>query len=423
MAKKKAIAAKVENKIEKLKIKINKDFGFNALRYASELEESAYRISWGSVSLDIASGGGIPIGRCITVAGGESAAKSAVCYHAIREFQKCFKRKILWERYSTKDKPVYRWEICKKTDEGAEPLVCALIQSESHSFTKKWAKKIGIDLDRLLIQYPVSMEEALNIGEELHASGLVDLIVYDSYTAMSPESEMEADMGKNTQMGRKQYLFGKYNGKVNGLNNKADREGRLPTTIMAIAQLREKIGMMHGNPEYVAGGRSNKHQNGIELRLRKSDMINRGTKDEPDIVGQTIKFKFEKNKTSRPYQTGEFDFYMEDDIVAAGQIDNAKELIIEAISYGVIEQRGAWFYYKGKQVSQGQDKAIEFFRDKKNAKMFDEVKNATLEVASTGEVIKADVYGDDIYEDEIEEIAPAKPAKKVTIIKKGNKKK
>lgn len=379
----------------------NEKFGFNALRPASDLEDALFRVPCGSISLDIALGGGIPSGRLVGIAGAYSAAKSAVAYHIIKQTQNMYKKEEIWEKYSTDKKQVMREVLCNKSDKGAKPLSCALIQSESHSFTKEWAQKIGIDIENLIIVYPRSMEEALDIAIALQKAG-VDLIVHDSYTAYTPEKIQEKEQSDSVQMGLKQVRFQEYHGKMQAENNYRDRNGKLPTTVVALHQLREKP-TAYGDPTYVPGGRSIGYTEAVEIRLRKGDQISIGAKSNPDFIGHTIKFKVEKNKTYKPYTTGEFDFYYSEPTdgeykIKAGQIDNAKELIIEAILCGIIEMRGSWIYYNGNQIAQGKDTAIENIRN--DSKLFNEIKNKVMKVAF--DVERPDVF-DDVTEQKEEE--------------------
>jgi recombination protein RecA len=408
--------------LESLVKKFNGQFGFNALRPASDLEDALYRISTGSVSLDIALGGGIPAGRLVTIAGAYSACKSAIAYHIIKSAQKMRKKKVLWEKYSTKDAPVYRWVICDPSDKEGVPLTCALIQSESHSYTNDWAERVGVDVENLIFVSPCGMEEATEVAVQLQVAG-IDVIVFDSYAALIPIKELNKEMQETMQMGVKQKLFGEYHGKFQSFNNKADREGSLPTTVIAINQLREKIGA-YGNPEYITGGRSVGFTEAVEIRLRKGDSVELGKGNNKHIIGQSIKFKVEKNKTYKPFQTGEFDFYFDGGgLVPAANIDNAKELIIEAIMYGIIETKGSWFFYKGHQLAQGKEKTIELIRA--DTKLFDEVKAKTMELAFSEEKEREDVFGEDgqqadiiVEEADLEIIIDPKPV----VAKKGRKK-
>jgi recombination protein RecA len=364
--------------LNKLISDLNKEFGMNALRKADDLEECLFRIPTGSISLDIALGGGISGGRMTQISGGLSTFKSSLSYHILSNAQSMGKKKVIWEKYSTDKKPVYREIICPLTDEGAEPLTVAIIQSEAHSYTNEWAEANGIDTSRLIIVYPDSMEEGLNIAVKLQEQG-VDVILHDSYASYKPKLVLDVESGDSYQMGVKPKLFDDYHGRYQALNNKKDREGQLPTTLIAINQLREKIGG-YGNPEYTPGGRTVGFTICTEVRLRKGDSIAIGTGEDKFTIGQVIKFKIEKNKTYKPYGVGEFDIYFDDGgVVPKGSIDVAKDLIKQAIAYGIIERRGAWFYYNENQIAQGKDNAIELIRN--DEKLFEEIKAKVLELA------------------------------------------
>lgn len=387
--------------LKKIMDGINKSFGLNSVRPAKDLEDSLYRIPTGSISLDIALGGGIPSGRLITLAGAYSACKSLIAYYTIKNAQKMHKKEILWEKHCTDTKKVYREVLCDASDKDAVPLKVALIQSESHSYTNDWAEKVGIDVDNLLFITPSGMEEAVEIATQLQKAG-VDLIVFDSYAAMTPIAVVEKDAQDTVRMGIKQQLFGEYHGKFQAVNNKLDREGKLPCTILAINQLREKIGA-YGNPEYIPGGRSVGYTEAVEIRMRKGEPLTIGTGENKEVIGQVIKFKVEKNKTYKPFTTGEFDFYFEEGgTLPPASIDNAKELIIEAICYGIIEARGAWYYYNGDRIAQGKEKVFEEMRN--NPKLFEEIKAKTMKLAFNLEIEKEDVFGDSVVApEEVEE--------------------
>jgi recombination protein RecA len=374
---------------------MNKDFGFNAIRMASDLEEVKDRIPTGSISLDIDLGGGVPIGRMIQISGGFSACKSALAYHIAANAQKMRKKKVRWEKYCTKDKEVFRWIICDNNDKDGVPLVVAIIQSENHSYSNEWAKGIGVDIDNLIFVTPEGMEEGLEIAGKLQQSGEVDVIIHDSYAAYKPVKVLEKSQEETTQMGQAPKNFDEYHGKYQAYNNRHDREGRIPTTLVALNQLREKIGV-YGDPEYEPGGRSIGFTCSINLRLRRGDWITVGTGENKRIIGQATKYKTHKNKTYKQQQTGEFDFYFDEGgTVPPGMIDNAKELIILAIVYEVIERRGGWYYYSGSQLAQGEANVIEKVRN--DVKLFAEIKNAVTKLALDvdAEVERLDVFGTD----------------------------
>jgi recombination protein RecA len=222
--------------------KINKDFGMNAIRKASDVEEVKSRISSGSLTLDIDLGGGIPIGRMTQISGGFSACKSALAYHIAANAQKMRKKLVRWDKYCTKDKEIKHWVICDPKDKEGVPLVVAIIQSENHSYSNSWATGIGINVDDLIFVAPEGMEEGLEIAGQLQKSGEVDIIIHDSYAAYKPIKVIEKSQEDTVQMGIKNQCFDEYHGKYQAFNNRLEREGKLPTTLIALNQLREKIG-------------------------------------------------------------------------------------------------------------------------------------------------------------------------------------
>jgi len=419
----------MRKEVSNLLANINKKFGQNAVRPARDIEDRAIsRISTGSLSLDIALGGGIPVGRLIQIAGNYSACKSVIAYHIGKNAQRLIgKKQVPWEQYYTEANKVMHWIMCDAYDVGAIPLTVALIQSETHSYTNDWAEGIGLDTANLIFVQPESMEEALEIAIQLQKSGEVDLIIHDSYAAYIPTKALEASAEDTYQMGLKQKAFGDYHGRLQAINNKLEREGKIPTTIIAINQLREKIGA-YGNPEYVPGGRSIGYTISVEIRLRKGDAICTGTGDNKTTIGQIIKFKVEKNKTYKPYTNGEFDFYFEEGgTVPAGHVDNAKELIIEAICYGIVEKTGSWLKYNGKLIAQGAEKTIDIIRN--DPKLFEEIKAKVMKVAFDDTKVPEHVDNTtEVTEEELADFTesignspePVSPKKK-TAVKKGKK--
>jgi recombination protein RecA len=370
----------MNKKIAQIKAKMDKKFGFNALRAASELDEVTFRISTGSISLDIALGGGIAGGRVTQLCGDFSACKSVIGYFVTANGQKMGKRKVLWERYSTKENKRYRWEICDLDEEGAEPLTCALIQYEAHSYANDWAEKIGINVEDLLFVTPESMEEGFDIAVELQREHGVDIILIDSIAAAKPMKVLETESSDTYQMGIKPIKYDDFLGRVALGNNKRDREGDIPTTVVVINQLREKIGVMHGDPSYASGGKGKDYYYSIDVWFRKAEHISVGSGENKRIVGRVIKFKSHKNKTYRPFQSGSFDFYFdENDVCEVAHIDNIKELIIEAVVYDIITRKGAWFYYGDISLGQGEVKMVEYLRNDK--KLFEEIKAKVMAVA------------------------------------------
>ena len=310
---------------------LNKKFGNNVVSvgfgetYAHS--NDIHRIPTGSFSLDIALGGGLPLGRFIEISGAYSSTKTSQVLDIIREAQKA-------------------------------GLVCALLDVEGTTDEAYLIRK-GIDVDNLLYTRPAGMEEACDLMLELQKSGEVHLGVIDSIAAMSPNKEQEVSVSETVRMGIPQQILGEFFRKYQANNNKLDREGKRPFTLIGINQLREKIGA-YGDPEYTPGGRAKGFTCSVDIRLRRGDWIAQGTGVNKEIVGQVVKFKIEKNKTYKRMQSGEFDFYFsENDAgVPVSYNDNEKEVVVCAVEYGVIERAGAWFKY-GDRKFQGLPNLVE----------------------------------------------------------------
>ena len=319
-----ASSGKKSSEIAKLLSDLNKKFGTNAVTLGFPKSEDGEaktieRIPTGSISLDIALGGGLPLGRFIEVSGAYSSTKTTQCMHIIAQAQK-------------------------------KGLVCALVDVEGTT-DEAYATAIGVDFDSLIYSRPDGMEEALQLLLDLQKSGEVHLAVLDSIAAMSTNKEQETTMEETVRMGIPQQLLGEYFRKYQANNNRLEREGKRPFTIIGINQLREKIGA-YGDPEYTPGGRAKGFACSVDIRLRRGDWISEGTGDNKEIVGQVVKFKIEKNKTFKRMQTGEFDFYFSDDNNAGIPEffnDNYKEIIVCAVEWGVIDRTGSWFVYNGQK--------------------------------------------------------------------------
>ena len=323
--------------IAKLLNDLNKKFGTNAVTLGFPKREDGEvktieRIPTGSISLDIALGGGLPLGRFIEVSGAYSSTKTTQCMHIIAQAQK-------------------------------RGLVCALVDVEGTT-DEAYATAIGVDFDSLIYSRPDGMEEALQLLLDLQKSGEVHLAVLDSIAAMSTNKEQETTMEETVRMGIPQQLLGEYFRKYQANNNRLEREGKRPFTIIGINQLREKIGA-YGDPEYTPGGRAKGFACSVDIRLRRGDWISEGTGDNKEIVGQVVKFKIEKNKTFKRMQTGEFDFYFSDNNNAGIPEffnDNYKEIIVCAVEWGVIDRTGSWFVYNG-QKYQGMNNLVSALKE------------------------------------------------------------
>lgn len=340
--------------IDKLIKDINKKFGVNAIRRGCDIKEDmAFKIPLGSIGLNEALKGGLPSGRYITLAGQESSGKSLLAYKAIAAVQN-MKKKII------KDGD-FEYEVV--AEDGDIPLQAALIQIECGSYSAEWGEINGIDNDKLIFCQPEGMEQALDIAFALQKAG-VEFIVIDSIAAMLPTKEIDTDLQDTVQMGLRAKCLQSFHGKFQSYNNTLEREGKLPCTCLSINQFREKLGG-YGDPTTVPGGSSQRYTNSLEIRLRAGDYIKEGTGVNQRIVGRVIKWKLQKNKTGTAFLDGEYDLYIDDGYLPRGTIDTAKELVVSAIVKGIIERRGAWYFYEGEQVAQGQDNLIEKIRNDK----------------------------------------------------------
>ena len=313
---------------------LNKKFGENAVTLGAGDALEIQRIPTGSISLDIALGGGIPIGRYTQISGAFSSSKTTQALHVLREAQKM-------------------------------GLVCALIDAEGTT-DDKYLHQLGIDTENLVYCRPEGLEEATEILVQLQSSGEVQFAILDSIGALEPTKVLESRMDETNQMGMKPKLLGEYFNKFQSHNNKLSRMGKTPFTLIAINQLREKIGS-YGDPEYTPGGRAKDFSASVDIRLRKGDWIAEGTGDNKELVGQIVKFKIEKNKTYKRMQTGEFDFFFaENDLeIPVGYNDNEKSIIEEAVAWGLIVRGGAWFYLdkEKKEKFQGLKSVVDFLRE------------------------------------------------------------
>ena len=342
--------------INKLVADLNKKFGENAVTLGFPKNENGEelgvikRLPTGSFSLDIALGGGLPLGRYIEISGGYSSTKTTQCMHIIREAQKA-------------------------------GYVCALIDVEGTT-DEKYARAIGVDFENLIYCRPDSMEEATQAILDLQKSGEVQIAVLDSIAAMIPNKERESDMDETVRMGLPQSLLGEFFRKYQANNNRLSREGKMSFTVIGVNQLREKIGA-YGDPEYAPGGRAKGFTASVDIRLRRGDWISEGTGNDKEIVGQVVKFKIEKNKTYKRMQTGEFDFYFSPNNNAGIRCfynDTYKEVIMCAVEYGVIKRAGAWFVIDDEHRYQGLEKLINALKE--DTALIEDLKRRVLEEVS-----------------------------------------
>ncbi len=295
---------------------IEKQFGKGSvMRLGDQQSVEIESIPTGAISLDIALGvGGLPRGRIIEIYGPESSGKTTVALHCIAEAQK-------------------------------KGGTCAFIDAE-HALDPNYASCIGVDIDNLLLSQPDSGEQALDIAETLVRSGCIDVIVIDSVAALVPRAEIEGEMG-DSHVGLQARLMSQGLRKLTGIIAKSG------TVCIFINQLREKIGIMFGNPETTTGGRALKFYSSVRLDVRKTETLKNGT----DVIGNHVRVKIVKNKVAPPFKEAEFDILYGQGISREGSI------IDLAVENNIIDKSGAWFAYKGQKIGQGKENARQYLID------------------------------------------------------------
>nr|WP_314696021.1 recombinase RecA [uncultured Prevotella sp.] len=336
MAKEETTSA-AEGKLKALQAamsKIEKDFGKGSImRMGDEQIENIEVIPTGSVALDTALGvGGYPRGRIIEIYGPESSGKTTLAIHAIAEAQK-------------------------------QGGIAAFIDAE-HAFDRFYAEKLGVDVDNLWISQPDNGEQALEIADQLIRSSAIDILVVDSVAALTPKKEIEGDMG-DSAVGLQARLMSQ------ALRKLTSTIAKTNTCCIFINQLREKIGVMFGNPETTTGGNALKFYSSVRLDIRRVTSI----KDGDQVIGNQVRVKIVKNKVAPPFRKAEFEITFGEGISKIG------EVLDLGVQYGIIQKSGSWFSYNGTKLAQGRDATKNMIKD--NPELAEEleglIKNAIIE--------------------------------------------
>ncbi|PLS34757.1 recombinase RecA [Carnobacterium maltaromaticum] len=333
--------------------KIEKNFGKGSvMKLGEKIDTQVLTIPSGSLALDVALGvGGYPKGRIIEVYGPESSGKTTVSLHAVAEVQK-------------------------------QGGIAAFIDAE-HALDPKYAAALGVNIDELLLSQPDTGEQALEIADALVSSGAIDIVVVDSVAALVPRAEIEGEMG-DSHVGLQARLMSQALRKLSGSINKTK------TIALFINQIREKVGVMFGNPEVTPGGRALKFYATVRLEVRRAEQIKNGT----DVVGNRTKIKVVKNKVAPPFKVAEVDIMYGEGISQVG------ELLDMGSEKDIVNKSGAWYSYEGERIGQGRENAKKYFME-----------NPELRVEIEQKVRAAYGIGEEVVEEEKTE--PVKNEKKV----------
>jgi recombination protein RecA len=317
--------------------KLDKQYGKGTvMRMSDKVVVASEAISTGSLSLDIALGvGGLPVGRIIEIYGPESSGKTTLSLHAIAEAQK-------------------------------KGGIAAFVDAE-HAFDKTYAEKLGIDVENLIISQPDDGEQALEIADALIRSGAIDIIVIDSVAALVPKAEIEGEMGES-KMGLQARLMSQALRKLTGTINKTG------CVCIFINQLREKIGVMFGNPETTTGGNALKFYASVRLDIRRIGQLKEGV----EIIGNRTRVKVAKNKLAPPFRTVEFD------IIYGEGISRLGETIDLGVDFEIIKKAGSWFSYNDTKLGQGRDAVKQILTD--NPELTAEIEQKIIEKANSGSI-------------------------------------
>lgn len=312
---------------------IRKDFGAGAIMKLGEATDiNIETIPTGSIGLDIALGhGGIPRGRIIEVYGPESSGKTTLTLHMIAEVQK-------------------------------NGGIAAFVDAE-HALDPVYASQIGVNTQELYITQPDNGEQALEITETMVRSGAVDIIVVDSVAALVPKAEIDGDMG-DSHVGLQARLMSQALRKLTAAVSKSN------CTIIFINQLREKVGVMFGNPETTTGGRALKFYSSVRLDIRRIESI----KTSGDVTGNRVRVKVVKNKIAPPFKDTEFD------IIFGVGISKEGEAVDFGVKYDIVDKSGAWFSYKGEKIGQGRENAKKYLKE--HPEIYDEIYDSIMEKAN-----------------------------------------
>lgn len=316
--------------LDKTIVELTKKYGMGAITRLGDTPTDFPKLPTGIFPLDMAIGiGGVPKGRIVEIFGPESAGKTLITLQLIAQTQK---------------------------DGGT----CAFIDAE-HALNVNFAQNVGVDTDSLLVSQPDYGEQALEITEALIRSGSIDLVVVDSVAALTPKAEIEGAMG-DSNIGLQARLMSQALRKLTAVASKTN------TTVVFINQLREKVGVIYGNPEVTTGGKALKFYSSLRLDVRKIQQIKSGT----DVIGNRIRVKVVKNKVAAPFKEAEFD------LIFATGVDNIGCIVDSAVKLGIIEKAGAWLSYKDNALHcQGRDKTIAFLKE--HPEVLEEIRTKIVE--------------------------------------------